>query len=96
MKNEQLKNLIKEEIKNLLELETAPAATPSTSPSKAISPSEFNTQLKAIYDQLKMSKAGITGQELELLLSIMKDIVGYTQQNTLSPTLSDRILKITN
>ena len=31
MKNEQLKNLIKEEIKNLLELETAPAATPKTS-----------------------------------------------------------------
>ena len=27
MKNEQLKNLIKEEIKNLLELETAPAAS---------------------------------------------------------------------
>ena len=31
MKNEQLKNLIKEEIKNLLELETAPAAAPKTS-----------------------------------------------------------------
>jgi hypothetical protein len=92
MKNEVLKKLIKEEIKNLLELETAPAAAPST----AISPSDFNIQLKAIYDQLKMSKSGITGQELELLLSIIKDIVKYTQENTLSPTLSDRILKITN
>ena len=96
MKNEQLKKLIKEEIKNLLELDATPSATPSAAPAEAISPSEFNIQLKAIYDQLKMSKAGITGQELELLLSIMKDIVGYTQQNTLSPTLSDRILKITN
>ena len=96
MKNEQLKKLIKEEIKNLLELDATPSATPSAAPAEAISPSEFNIQLKAIYDQLKMSKAGITGQELELLLSIIKDIVGYTQQNTLSPTLSDRILKITN
>jgi hypothetical protein len=32
MKNEQLKRLIKEEIKNILELETAPTAAPEAAP----------------------------------------------------------------
>jgi hypothetical protein len=34
MKNEQLKKLIKEEIKNILELETAPVAAPAATPAK--------------------------------------------------------------
>ena len=45
MKNEQLKKLIKEEIKNLLELETAPAAAPAAAPKTA-------TEVKKLTDYL--------------------------------------------
>ena len=45
MKNEQLKKLIKEEIKNLLELETAPAAAPTAAPKTA-------TEVKKLTDYL--------------------------------------------
>jgi hypothetical protein len=94
MKNEQLKKLIKEEIKKILELEAEQPETDEQS-GTAISPSDFNIQLKAIYDQLKMSKQGIVGKELELLLSIIKDIIAYTQENTLSLPISNRIINVT-
>ena len=45
MKNEVLKKLIKEEIKNLLELETAPAAAPAAAPKTA-------TEVKKLTDYL--------------------------------------------
>lgn len=53
MKNEALKKLIKEEIKNILELETAPAAAPSSTPTTA-------TEVKKLSDYL----AGIGKQAL--------------------------------
>lgn len=49
MKNEQLKKLIKEEIKNLLELETAPAAAPAASPSAT---PKTATEVKKLTDYL--------------------------------------------
>jgi hypothetical protein len=58
MKNESLKKLIKEEIKNLLELETAPAAAPAASPSAA---PKTATEVKKLTDYLGgVGKAALT------------------------------------
>ena len=58
MKNEQLKKLIKEEIKNILELETAPAAAPTATPAAA-------AEVKKLTDYL-------TGMGKQSLLQINK------------------------
>ena len=58
MKNEQLKKLIKEEIKNILELETSPAAAPSSTPAAA-------AEVKKLTDYL-------TGMGKQSLLQINK------------------------
>ena len=68
MKNEQLKNLIKEEIKNLLELETAPAASTEvkkltdylggigkTALAQINSPAELDSVLTAIFSGMNDS-----------------------------------------
>ena len=68
MKNEQLKNLIKEEIKNLLELETAPAASAEvkkltdyltgigkTALAQINKPEELDSVLNALFDGMNDS-----------------------------------------
>lgn len=93
MKNEQLKKLIKEEIKKILEIDTPEVASNNTSNEK-ISGAEFNADLLQLLKDLRQDKSGLAGMELKNLIDVFKLITKYAKEFNLSQSLEDRIKKI--
>ena len=93
MKNEQLKKLIKEEIKKILELDNnIPLYQPNVGQEK-ISGGDFNVEVTEFLRNLKIDKAGMDGKELKNLLDLFKKIVLKAKEGTLNQTIEDRIIK---
>ena len=93
MKNEQLKKLIKEEIKKILEIDT-PEVAPNNTSNEKISGSEFNADLLQLLKDLRQDKSGLAGMELKNLMDVFKLIVQHAKEFNLSQSLEDRIRKI--
>ena len=80
MKKFQLKELIKEEIKNILE-----------NPEEKITTGEFNEEFKDFYDELKANKAGIDALELQNILDLIELLVLKARESSLTQAQEDRI-----
>jgi hypothetical protein len=94
MKNEQLKKLIKEEIKKILELDNnIPLSQPNVGQEK-ISGGDFNVEVTEFLRNLKIDKSGMDGKELKNLLDLFKKIVLKAREGTLNQTIEDRIIKV--
>jgi hypothetical protein len=94
MKNESLKRLIKEEIKNTLKLDNnIPLSQPNAGQEK-ISGGDFNVEVTEFLRNLKIDKAGMDGKELKNLLDLFKKIVLKAREGTLNQTIEDRIIKV--
>ena len=93
MKNNQLKKLIKEEIKKILEMNTTEDATNNTSNEK-ISGGDFNADLLQLLVNLRKDKAGLAGTELKNLMDIFKLIVKYAKEFNLSQPVEDKMRRI--
>ena len=86
MKNEQLKKLIKEEIKNILELETAPTATPTASP-----------EIKKLTDYLQGSGKSALSQinkpeELDAILNAVFNGMNTSFQSNAKATAIKKVI----
>ena len=93
MKNNQLKKLIKEEIKKILEMNTTEDATNNTSNEK-ISGGDFNADLLQLLVNLRKDKSGLAGTELKNLMDIFKIMVRYSKDLNLSQPVEDKIRRI--
>ena len=80
MKNEILKKLIKEEIKNILESSEEPMNT-----------GEFNEKLKDFYLELRSNKIGISTLELQNILDLIELLVLKARESSLTQAQEDRI-----
>jgi len=80
MKKFQLKKLIKEEIKNLLESSEEPMNT-----------GEFNEELKNFYLELRSNKIGISTLELQNILDLFELLVLKARESSLTQAQEDRI-----
>jgi hypothetical protein len=85
MKNEQLKKLIKEEIKNILELDNAGQ--------EKISGGDFNVEVTEFLRDLKTDKTNLDVKELKNLLDLFGKIVLKAREGTLNQTIEDRVIK---
>jgi hypothetical protein len=85
MKNEQLKKLIKEEIKNILELDNAGQ--------EKISGGDFNVEVTEFLRDLKTNKTNLDVKELKNLLDLFGKIVLKAREGTLNQTIEDRVIK---
>jgi len=98
MKNEQLKKLIKEEIKKILEIDTPEMDTTEVAPNnpsnEKISGGEFNADLLQLLVNLRKDKSGLAGTELKNLMDIFKLIVRYSKDLNLSQPVEDKIRRI--
>ena len=90
MKNEQLKRLIKEEIKKILELDDKK----NSAGLEKISGGEFNKELLAFNAKLRGSKAGLGPTELANLLDLFDLIVEYARQYNLTQNIENRFRMI--
>ena len=106
MKNEQLKRLIKEEIKNILK-ENNPLDRqfppnkgekinygPSNPKQEKISGGDFNIEVTEFLRNLKMNKAGMDSKELKNLLDLFDLLVQKSKESNLTQPMEDRIKKI--
>jgi len=102
MKNESLKRLIKEEIKNILEnseekintgQEKISGGDFNNAGQEKISGGDFNVEVTGFLKNLKIDKAGMDGKELKNLLDLFKKIVQKAREGTLNQTIEDRIIK---
>jgi len=80
MKKFQLKELIKEEIKNILE-----------NSEEKINTGEFNEKLKDFYLELRSNKIGISTLELENILDLIELLVLKARESSLTQAQEDRI-----
>ena len=80
MKKFQLKELIKEEIKNILESSEEPMNT-----------GEFNEKLKDFYLELRSNKIGISTLELQNILDLIELLVLKARESSLTQAQEDRI-----
>ena len=80
MKKLQLKELIKEEIKNILESSEEPMNT-----------GEFNKKLKDFYLELRSNKIGISTLELQNILDLIELLVLKARESSLTQAQEDRI-----
>ena len=80
MKNESLKRLIKEEIKNILE-----------NSEEKINTGEFNDKLKDFYLELRSNKIGISTLELQNILDLIELLVLKARESSLTQAQEDRI-----
>ena len=80
MKKLQLKELIKEEIKNILE-----------SSEEKINTGEFNEKLKDFYLELRSNKIGISTLELQNILDLIELLVLKARESSLTQAQEDRI-----
>jgi hypothetical protein len=80
MKKFQLKKLIKEEIKNLLE-----------NPEEKINTGLFNEKLKDFYLELRSNKIGISTLELQNILDLIELLVLKARESSLTQAQEDRI-----
>ena len=80
MKKLQLKELIKEEIKNILESSEEPMNT-----------GEFNEKLKDFYLELRSNKIGISTLELQNILDLIELLVLKARESSLTQAQEDRI-----
>ena len=97
MKNETLKKLIKEEIKNILkenpEQGSLSLSTTSTQPEK-ISGADFNTALFDFNKKLRANKSGLNTVELANLLDVFDLMVEFARTYSLTQNIENRIRKI--
>ena len=103
MKNEQLKRLIKEEIKNILKegpLDKQFAVDgkinygSSNTKQEKISGGDFNVEVTEFLRNLKTNKAGMDGKELKNLLDLFDLLVQKSRESNLTQSMEDRIKKI--
>ena len=80
MKNEILKKLIKEEIKNILK-----------NPEEKINTGLFNEKLKNFYLELRSNKIGISTLELQNVLDLIELLVLKARKSSLTQAQEDRI-----
>jgi hypothetical protein len=80
MKKFQLKELIKEEIKNILE-----------NPEEKINTGLFNEKLKNFYLELRSNKIGISTLELQNILDLIALLVLKARESSLTQSQEDRI-----
>ena len=80
MKKFQLKELIKEEIKNILE-----------NPEEKINTGLFNEKLKDFYLELRSNKIGISTLELQNILDLIELLVLKARESSLTQAQEDRI-----
>jgi hypothetical protein len=80
MKKFQLKELIKEEIKNILE-----------NSEEKINTGEFNEKLKDFYLELRSNKIGISTLELQNILDLIELLVLKARESSLTQAQEDRI-----
>ena len=80
MKKFQLKELIKEEIKNILE-----------NSEEKINTGEFNDKLKDFYLELRSNKIGISTLELQNILDLIELLVLKARESSLTQAQEDRI-----
>ena len=88
MKNEQLKKLIKEEIKNLLELETPPTAAP---PPEINSGSKLAKSLRTTTMNLTTDTGGIVAAEAENLNLLIKKLLDKSKTGNLNTLIVKKI-----
>ena len=84
MKKFQLKELIKEEIKNILENQ-------EKNPEEKINTGEFNEKLKDFYLELRSNKIGISTLELQNILDLIELLVLKARESSLTQAQEDRI-----
>jgi hypothetical protein len=89
MKNEQLKKLIKEEIKNLLELETTPLT--STSSPEVTSGSKLAKSLRTTTMNLMKDTGGIVPAEAENLDLLIKKLLDKSKTGNLNTIIVKKI-----
>ena len=89
MKNEQLKKLIKEEIKNLLELETTPLT--STSSPEVTSGSKLAKSLRTTTMDLTKDAGGIVPAEAENLDLLIKKLLDKSKTGNLNTLIVNKI-----
>jgi len=107
MKNESLKRLIKEEIKNILELDNDDSfSQPNAGQEKIsggnfnnagqekISAGNFNLQLIAFVRDLKKEQGKIMDTEKQNLLDLFNLLVQKAKEGTLNQSIEDKIKKI--
>ena len=80
MKKFQLKELIKEEIKNILE-----------NPEEKINTGLFNEKLKDFYLELRSNKIGISTLELQNILDLIELLVLKARESSLTQAQEDKI-----
>ena len=80
MKKFQLKELIKEEIKNILE-----------NSEEKINTGLFNEKLKDFYLELRSNKIGISTLELQNILDLIELLVSKARESSLTQAQEDRI-----
>ena len=80
MKKFQLKKLIKEEIKNILE-----------SSEELMNTGEFNEELKIFYSELRSNKIGINTLELQNILDLFELLVLKAREGSLTQAQEDKI-----
>ena len=88
MKNEQLKKLIKEEIKNLLELETPPTSSPSP---EINSGSKLAKSLRTTTMNLTTDTGGIVAAEAENLNLLIKKLLDKSKTGNLNTLIVKKI-----
>jgi hypothetical protein len=97
MKNETLKKLIKEEIKNILkenpEQGSLSLSTTSTQPEK-VSGADFNKALFDFNKNLRANKSGLGQTELKNLLDIFDLMVAFARKYSLTQAIENRLVKI--
>jgi hypothetical protein len=103
MKNESLKRLIKEEIKNILENSEEKINTGQKKISggdfnnagqEKISAGNFNLQLIAFVRDLKKEQSKIMDTEKQNLLDLFNLLVQKAKEGTLNQSIEDKIKKI--
>jgi hypothetical protein len=100
MKNETLKKLIKEEIKNILKENLTLAPNPNI-PSKTkdtgqekVSGADFNKALFDFNKNLRANKSGLGQTELKNLLDIFDLMVAFAREYSLTQAIENRLVKI--
>jgi hypothetical protein len=84
MKKLQLKELIKEEIKKILEIS-------EEKPEEKINTGLFNEKLKDFYLELRSNKIGISTLELQNILDLIGLLVLKARESSLTQAQEDRI-----
>ena len=102
MKNESLKRLIKEEIKNILEnseekintgQEKISGGDFNNAGQEKISGGDFNVEVTEFLRDLKTDKRNLDVKELKNLLDLFGKIVLKAREGTLNQTIEDKVIK---